>query len=295
MTVVISVEEFRAFIESKQSFTVDLFSTACSLLGFDYPMMDLKIDNLSLICSKISCDIVIKNQTKTLYDVRKKYSRCLWFQVTQNESEVFTNFRVDFKETKIAMCQKTSSCSYQTKKSSHMKRHEHTCTDIQTIVEQQVAYGTDQTPILRLIELKLLPMEALSFRKTFFTTYDIESLENSENISELKNVVGIQQIVSIAVSTNQNHSRCFIREDSTHESAINLMNSFLEYLEHINDIYNQTIPSYFLNCIEKLQELTATESEISKRKKMEMVGLLSALKKYVLQDVFGFNSGNLIF
>ena len=120
MTVVISVEEFRAFIESKQSFTVDLFSTACSLLGLDYPMMDLKIDNLSLICSKISCDIVIKNQLKTLYDVRKKYSRCVWFQVTQGDSEVFTNFEVNFTDTRISMCQKTSSCSYQTK--DHSKR-----------------------------------------------------------------------------------------------------------------------------------------------------------------------------
>ena len=99
MTVLISIDEFRTFIESKQAFIVDLFSTACSILGLDYPMMDLKIDNLLLICSKISCDIVIKNQTKTLYDVRKKYSRCFWFQVTQDESDVFTNFEVN------TMCQ----------------------------------------------------------------------------------------------------------------------------------------------------------------------------------------------
>lgn len=85
---------------------------------------------------------------------------------------------------------------------ANLTRHEITCTDVQKIVDQQVAYGTDQTPIRRLIELRLLPEEASQFRKLFFTSYDIECFENPDIIDGLKNCVAVHQVVSIAVSTN---------------------------------------------------------------------------------------------
>ena len=154
-----------------------------------------------------------------------------------------------------------------------------------------MAYGKDETPIKRLIDMGLLPPEASSFRKDFFTCYDIESLENKENISSLRNVVGIHQIISIAVSTNRGHSKCFIRADSSHQAALDLIQNFLAYLDVIGQDYELTIPDYFHTCIEKLESLTSSESTISRRQKMELSGLLGSLKKYVIMDVYGFNSG----
>ena len=101
-----------------------------------------------------------------------------------------------------------------------------------------------------LADEEFLPPEALDFRKSYIVCYDIESLENKENISSLRNVVGIHQIISIAVSTNRGHSKCFIRADSSHQAALDLIQNFLEYLDVIGKDYELTIPDYFHTCIE---------------------------------------------
>ena len=72
------------------------------------------------------------------------------------------------------MCRKIESCQYTTDRMTDFRRHESTCTDSQEIVSQQVAYGDDKTPVKQLVEMGYLPEESLNFRKSFYTTFDIE-------------------------------------------------------------------------------------------------------------------------
>ena len=141
------------------------------------------------------------------------------------------------------------------------------------------------------MELGYLPEEAAQYRKTFFTCFDIESLENLENVEDMKNVVATHKIVSIAVSTNHGHSRCFVRNDSSHGAVLNMFEEFLDFLQQINLDYELTIPRYFHDCIEQLEIATNDESTLLKRDKMELGMLKSHLNNYLIQDVFGFNSG----
>ena len=127
MTVKISLEEFREFIRSSRSFEVNVFSTACLVLGLNNPMLDLTMDNLTSICEEIQHDLIIKRGARTLYDVRKKFEKCFWFNLRsdQNENDVFVDFEVHFNENaKIYTCEKTKSCSYSTKNPSNIKRHQ---------------------------------------------------------------------------------------------------------------------------------------------------------------------------
>lgn len=69
------------------------------------------------------------------------------------------------------------------------------------------------------------------------------------------------------------------------------MRNFLSFLDEIHENYLQTIPAYFYDCVEKLENLTSQESALHKKEKMELSGLLRIIKKYLIQDIYGFNSG----
>ena len=70
-----------------------------------------------------------------------------------------------------------------------------------------------------------------------------------------------------------------------------MVEKFLCYLDEIHLDHEKEIPSYLHDAIEKLEEMTSDESSLLPRDKMELSGLMSQLKKYILHDVFGFNSG----
>ena len=158
---------------------VDLLSSALRLYDLDHPMLDFSLKNLSKIKSVIKRDIVIfrrGNHHTPLYKVRQKYDETLNFIIDESSQDtaVFKNFEVSFNKIEtIHMCRKTESCNYTTAHLPHLQRHEKNCTDLQETVTQQVAYGNDKTPIKELVELGYLPEEALLYRKTFFTAFDI--------------------------------------------------------------------------------------------------------------------------
>ena len=287
---------FDAILKQK-SCRIDVFSTVIRLLSLPNPMLDFCLENIQKIKSAIKRDIVIYqmgNFIQPLYDsLRKKYEKCLYFEVSNGS--IFKDFTIHFKDIRAPLvCRKTESCQYIATTMTKLRRHEETCTDQQAITSQLVHYGDDKTVIKRLVDLNHLPHEALSFRKTFFTTYDIEALEDLVAAEEMKNVEAIHRIVSIAVSTNHGHSRCFVRQDSSHEAAMQMIEKFLSYLDEINDDHINELPNYFHQAIEKMEMLTAEDSNLSPREKMELSSLLGPLKKYTLHDVYGFNSGKFL-
>ena len=294
MTVTLSASDFKDFLGSKKTFKVDSLQNFAKILDLSTPKHNFQLANAQELANQFGIDIHISIRNKTLYNVKRRYAKCFWLKLrfNQDESRIFTNFEVHFEAPKENfVCQKTFGCTYATNRMSNIKRHEQICTSEQTIVDKQVAYGIDQTPIKRLIDLGYLPLEAENFRKTFFTTFDIECFEAKDQC-ELKNVVAIHKLVSVAVSTNKGHSKCFVRKDSSHDSLLKLTDQFLDFLEEIRHEYSRSIPNFFNTAIEKLDNVTSKDSPVKQREKMELSNLNNLLKKYLIHDIYGFNSGS---
>ena len=98
------------------------------------------------------------------------------------------------------------------------------------------------------------------------------------------------KILSIAASSNRGHSQVFIRNNSSHEAVLELVENFADFLETLFEVHIESLPDYFQTGIEKLEILQSDESDLIKKDKMEASYLANQLKKYIKLDVFGFNS-----
>ena len=262
-----------------------------------HPMLDFSLKNISKIKEIVKCDFVIfreGNKHSPVYKVKNRFEEKIHIVINSDVSSdaVFRDFEVKFTEIKlIYMCQKTDSCQFTSEELCKMRRHKSSCTNVQQTVSTQVAYGEDKTPVKQLVDMKILPKEALQFRKTLFTTFDIECCENLDIADDLHNVVARHEIVSIAASTNRGHSKCLVRADSSHDAVVVMIDKFLNFLEEMNIIHDAEMPEYFHHAVTQLEEMTSEESSILKSEKMKLTKLCNDLKKYLLHDVFGYNSG----
>ena len=238
-------------------------------------MLDFNITNLRKIIEKIQRNIIIYqgDSQQPLYNVKSNFEKTLYVTVESflDENDLIFDFLLKLgPNTTEIRCRKTPECSFSTNRLRNLRRHEATCTNVQTTVEQQVEYGVDKSTIFKLVELGYLPIEAKLYRKSFFTTFDIESLETFNGVEEMKNVEAIHKIVSVAVSTNKGHSKCFVRRDSTHTSVVEMFESFLDFLEEINIEYESEIPTFFNDAIEHLELMTCDQSTLPKSEKMKL-------------------------
>ena len=277
------------------AYQIDCFEAFTRLIYVKTPSSDFSIQNIHKIEEEISTNIKIiyrRDPDRPIYNVKPRFTKSIWISLNDDvePNQIIRDFEVLNSVELPLSCGITSSCLYSGRR-DNLKRHEKTCTDEQTTITQQKPYGKDSSTINRLIDLGHLPKEASTYRKTFFTSFDIESLEDKSNAESMKNVVAVHKIVSIAVSTNQGHSRCFVRENSTHRAVVEMFEAVLNFLEEINRDYLVTIPHYFHECIENLEVMCNDESSLPKKQKMELCMLKSKLSNYVIQDVFGFNSG----
>ena len=286
------------YVLKQESCHVDLFSTLLRIIDQPNPMIDLTMQNLKEIKQKLKCDFEMIFNGRIFYNVKHKYESTIRIELLQPPSndEIIRNFKLHFQPFPTKhVCRKTYSCEYIGRDPVTLRRHEKTCTDEQITISQQIEYGIDRTVIKRLVELGYLPEEALSYRKSFITTFDIESLENLEAAENLKNVEAVHKIASIAVSTNRGHSKCFIRENSSHNAVVVMIDKFLDFLDEINAEHDDEIPKYFNDAIENLQLMCSNESTLLKSDKMELQNLKNNIEKYLLHDIFGFNSGIYIY
>ena len=286
--------------KKKGSCEVDLLSSLCRIYDKTYPMLDFSLENISEIKNHLECDFTISRAGefhRHVYKVKRKFEQNINIVIKSDASSsaVFRDFELIFENFELEhMCSKTTSCQYTSSDLRNLRRHEATCSDQQTTVSTQVAYGEDKTTVKELVEMGYLPKKALRYRKSFFLSYDIECLEDLDIGEGLKNVIAVHKIVSVAASTNRGHSKCFIRDDSSHESGLRMIEKFLDFLEEVNVEYNDEIPEYFFRAVSKLEEMTSDESTIMKSEKMKLTKLCNNLKKYTLMDCYGFNSGNIL-
>ena len=174
----------------------------------------------------------------------------------------------------------------------HFKNHTAKCAEIskQKIEGKLRPYGLKSNAVKELVSMGYLPGEALNFRKTFFCTFDIESLEDKTQLEGLKNVEAIHRLASISIACNDGRQDCFVRRNSSHEAAFELVHEFVDKIREIQEHHELLMPDYFFSCVDQL-EIDAEDESIPKKRRMELTSLKNKVQSYLNLDIYGFNSG----
>ena len=277
-----------------------------SMLNYlDYRPLEVPFtqQNLPLIGRTLNRDVqlfmVISENIVPYFQPRQRYPDIDPIRVIINSSDptvIFTNIKlITQKEAipKTYVCKESEKCHMTFRRLDNFKRHCETCKEnsTQKIIGKQIAYGPETNCVRILVDMGYLPVEALEYRKTFFCTYDIETLEDKSNIEDMRNVEAIHRLASISVSTTESRGKVFVRSDSSHGAAKKMVQDFLDYLVEIRDEQELILPDYLSSCMNQLEEDSNNES-IPKSHRMKLAGLKSKVKKYLMLDCYGFNSGN---
>ena len=99
----------------------------------------------------------------------------------------------------------------------------------------------------------------------------------------------IHKLLSIGVANNHGYEQCFVREDSSHDSAVKVVENFVDALEEMAKIDAQHMPDMFQKALDNIE--TDIENEDSNLKKMKLQSFKNLVKNFLRMDVYGFNSG----
>ena len=273
-----------------------------SFLGYLPLSVDFKQVNLPLICRTLGRDfelfIQVYENISPLFQPRQRFPDSQPIKIltaVTDPNELVSYFHLIVQPAaiqKIYTCRITEKCRKTFTRLQKFKEHCEICKESSTqkIVGKQIAYGQETNALRILVKLGYLPAEALNFRKTFFCSFDIETLEDRSGTDEMRNVEAIHRLASISVSTNQDPGKVFVRQNSSHEAAKKMVEDFVDYLIEIRDMQELVLPDYFQSCFYQLEE-DVNEPNISKHHKMKLAGLKAKVRKYLMLDVYGFNSG----
>ena len=303
-----NISYFRSALQSCQpSKALVEFQDLNSILNFlDYlPInVDFTQNNLPLIIRTLNRDIelymFIYENIVPLFQPRQRFPETEPIRILVNSSDPRENLAqislITQKEAivKTYVCKESEKCNMTFRRLDNFKRHCETCKEASTqkIIGKQTAYGQETNCVRILTNMGYLPSEALEFRKTFFCSYDIETLEDKSCVADMRNVEAVHRLASISVSTTRSRGKVFVRNDSSHEAAKEMVQEFVDYLIEIQEEQDLILPDYFASCYTQLEEDILDET-IPKGHKMYLAGLKSKVKKYLMLDVYGYNSGKL--
>ena len=120
------------------------------------------------------------------------------------------------------------------------------CESESTQVSKQVSYGDHASDLDDVIESEYLPTSFKSYNHIFLACYDIESLEKPklEQRSTFTFVEAKLNVLSIGVSTNLPLSdKFFVRKSSDGQAAIEMVQDFVNYLDHVQEVLESQIPN----------------------------------------------------
>ena len=160
------------------------------------------------------------------------------------------------------------------------------------VVSKQVCYGDKSNDFDELVEAGYLSDEFRSFYHNYLAVYDIETIENIQSSSTAEAKL---DLLSIAVSTNlpNQQDKFFCRKTSAVEDTHSIVVEFLDYLEELQAVLEETIPEEISDAILILEE--EIESEKFSKRKMLKRKYLRTLKSLSLLNCYGFNSGKVNF
>jgi len=203
-------------------------------------------------------------------------------------------------------CNEVAQCGYHTTYETNYKRHISSCEKIsqQKIVTKLSKYGNSIGALTEMIDAGILPAQATEYRHRFFIGWDIETLEQkSENeaIFDQSHMEfwetggGLEyiakcKVASICIGSNLPgiEPKTLVRNDSTPESAVELIERFFRELENIHEQIVATVPSYIFDAKEHVESVIE-EGGFSKFSSTHYKWL-RYLESFTNTSCFGFNS-----
>ena len=203
-------------------------------------------------------------------------------------------------------CKEIEKCGYHTTYETSYKRHISSCEKIsqQVILTKLTKYGNESSSLKEMIDEGLLPLDAKKYRQKYFITWDIETLEKKRDHEAIfdqshmefwESSGGLEyiakcKVASIGLGSNLPgiEPKTLIRNDSTPESAVDLIERFFRELENIHEQITQTVPSYIFDAKEHVQSIIE-ENGFSKFSGKHYKWL-RYLESFTNTSCFGFNS-----
>ena len=307
----ILIENLTTIKPNKSVLEIDNFNEALNFYDIKSERVDFSVDNVPQLCNKLKMNI-------NLY-IKQKNGIVPFFAPLLQQFEKTVNILIDSENIekisliansnfipKIYNCTVTEQCGFHTTFLTTFKRHISTCAknSTQVVTAKLLSYGNDITPLTEMIQEGILPPESKFFRKKYFCTWDIETLEqpkeaepnfdqsfleHCESGSAL-NYVAKCRIASIAIGSNLPgiDARTFVRKDSSPQSSVCLVQQFFEMLEYIHGKMKETIPSYIFDAQEHIQSLLE-EGRFNKHR-TKYLTWRTYLSSFTNMSVFGFNS-----
>jgi len=162
--------------------------------------------------------------------------------------------------------------------------HELKCTDEQQVNSRQKVYGGKNDEINVLSDMFNLDFN--NYPQEHFATFDIETFKRG----------GILVPVSIAVSSTLEDPKYFERSNDDPESGFKMVTKFLDYLQYLQRLLMETIPTEIHSVLEQLErrkddpgKYDQSDDPKYKASKQNQT-LYNYVQNYFVLKVFGFNS-----
>ena len=293
------------FSNVKQLCLINSFNDLEDLLQIKHISLKFSLENLYNIQVEIDQNIILhKFQEEIIVPYYKPpYPACpsknfinLFILEEPEFSEEIFNFCLMLNLNLIPTefhCKLMKKCYFKSSSYYNFVRHQKNCLEnsIQKIFGEQKAYGKDSIPLEKIVKAGYLPREALLFRKAMIQTYDIETFEQLQNFDPNSNTIihATHKLLSVALGNNRGYKKCFVRYDSSHEAAEQLIKNFVDSLEEMEVMHSDSLPDYFADGIQLIEE--DLNSDISKSEQANIISMKNILRSFLKMDIYGYNSG----
>ena len=162
--------------------------------------------------------------------------------------------------------------------------HELKCTDQQQVNAKQKVYGSKNDEVAILSDMFNLDFN--KYPQEHFATFDIETFNRG----------GILVPISIAVSSTLEGPTYFERSNDDPESGFKMVTKFLDYLQYLQRLLIETLPSEIHSVLEQLERRKDDPGKYDQsddpkyKSKKQNESLYNFVHNYVVLKVFGFNS-----
>jgi hypothetical protein len=218
------------------------------------------------------------------------------------ENGVIENFEIINHNSLLPQrhfCSKTTGCKYNTLIKRDFIVHNRSCgvSNIQQCENKQESYGNDKSRIKKMVSLKIIPEEALSYRNFMLATWDIETIE--EKIVGCDKERGMEteanlKLLSLAVGSNipGKNAKCWVRKSMDSGEEKTIIKSFVAEISELQEAKLELLPCWIQSGIDKLDDIIF---DLKIRKTNYSIlctwnGYKQELVKMTKLDVFGFNS-----
>ena len=210
----------------------DILLEFMGINGFDKPLSSSTVRSFVDIV-KIDLHVFVQDNDNVypyFVPAVRKFKSKPSINILIEDEEDFGNIRLICNDEFIPqkyICNQVKKCTYSTKNYFDYKKHISKCSfiSVQRVYAKQQSYGLGDSPVQQLVNMGYLPFEALSFRVNHYSAFDIETVETKidEHAGQSTLINGHHLLVSIALGSTSTETVCFVRKDSSHQAAVDVI------------------------------------------------------------------------